>query len=69
MYHCSDCTKKNQKKPSECITALQHYRVHQQAMNQGRAGEFYPDYTPTECALLHQSYVECKLRMVLYTLR
>ena len=60
----SECTKKYHKKPSECISGLQQYRIHQQSMNVGRVGDLYPEYTPVECSLKHQSYVECKLRMV-----
>jgi hypothetical protein len=56
------CTK--ERLPSECVAALQHLKVANQAMARGVAVEQEPSYTPYECALSHQSYVECKISLM-----
>ncbi|KAI8904458.1 hypothetical protein EDD86DRAFT_213524 [Gorgonomyces haynaldii] len=67
-----ECIKQSQcfvegRKPSECVAQLQKLRVYNNFMLDPHKNAPVPepeDWTPKECLLKYQSYVECKITLM-----
>jgi hypothetical protein len=69
----SECVKTHRKKPTQCLESLLKAKVYDAKLlndeinntTTTKAEDYQIDpFAPRECALKHQSYVECKVALV-----